>query len=399
MNPITLLKFFLIDNIFKKASVFFIAIGIFILHLCFMKLFFIFNNFIVSTSFEINDYYEWNKFFCSYDCRWYLDIFNNGYSEPYGDQTEIRANIAMEGRNWPFFPVFPFSAKILNSISNIKMIKNIIPDLEAFTILQITSGIYFFLAIYTFMKLSERELGKTSIVSTGLIIAFNPLSFYVYTGYSESTFLFFNALAFYFLKQQKWIHAGFAGAFVSGSRLVGVFFVLAYLANWQKVPWLHKKERAQFILGGILCPLGLSLFMLYLYAKTGDALIFKHTTPLFAHYPPSNPLRWYIMGIMNEGSFYRYYAILASLALFFSGYFLWNKQYDYAVYLLAATIIPMTSSLIALPRYIWWQLPFLFCISSIVQRNKYFLTIYLMFSCYLLMLMMFAWGYHAYFAV
>lgn len=172
-----------------------------------------------------------------------------------------------------FFPVFPY---ISGWIHNILNINGLFSGL-------LTANIFLFLAILGFWKLLKLDYGN--ILSKQIIYLFLlfPLSFYLGSVYSESTFLALVLASFLAARKQKWAAAGILGAVASAARPVGVFLMPALLVELWQQKQIKNLRRADFIkiLWLLLIPLGLIFYMIYLNNHFGDALKFLHAQPSF----------------------------------------------------------------------------------------------------------------------
>jgi Gpi18-like mannosyltransferase len=187
--------------------------------------------------------------FFRYDTAEYKNIIQNGYSV---------VTVA-------FFPLFPFTAKILMKVTSFDVTWAIL----------VTSWIFFFLAAVVVFywirfELKERQSQISPWAVVGLIALF-PTAFYFISGYSESLFVFLTVSSLFAYRKQHYVLAAVLGALSAATRVQGaavaVFFLCDYLftKDWSK--W--KK-----LIPVIITPLGVCAYMLYLHYSFGNPFEF-----------------------------------------------------------------------------------------------------------------------------
>ncbi len=315
--------------------------------------------------------------FCSWDCNWYGTIAGEGY-DSYPHRQE-RGDAA----NWAFFPLFPLSGRLLLRVFKLP------PGVAVV----VASRVEFFLAILSFLVLMRRELnGAREYLLAGSLVAFNPYLIYAYTGYSEPLYFTLVCVGFILLQRYRWIGAGLAGALLSATRLVGLIFAVSYLVASLRRIGLRNilRDRSLAVpIGLLLCPLGLVGFSLYLYHLTGDALAFTHIQVAWGR-SVSNPIAA-LVSSLGQHHWPRVAALMACVAL---GMGLWliKKRPEYGIFLALAVVIPMASGTVdGMPRYIWWQPPFLYGVWVLLRDRPFMWTAYYMFAGGMASIMLFQW--------
>lgn len=308
----------------------------------------------------------WNQFFeliilvsneqpyarlCDWDCGWYGSIVYNGYD------LEPHAHERGDAANWAFFPAFPLVASILARLG---------PWTTEFALV-VVAKVFFFLSIFAFVKFATLYAPRVSPWVAGAVAGLHPYAIYGNVGYTESMFLFFSCLSFIALKQQKFEAAGLAGAVLSAVRPTGVLFGLAYLiAVFRRVPTAGPLERLRMGFGLLLVPLGLALFMVFLYYRMGDGLAFSHVQIAWERVP-SNPFKYLVVGMQASDPLPQLWAWMTVFALVMIAYLVLTKEYGLAVFSLCATLIPLSTGLVAMPRYLWWQAPLLLVVAKFLS--------------------------------
>lgn len=313
---------------------------------------------------------------CTKDCDWYATIIQDGY------HLEPVAHPKRDAANWAFFPAFPLAAKLISTLGGYS------PDAA----LVITGKLFFLGCIFVFLVAARRELGLEARYPAGILVAFNPYLVYAHAGYSEPLYFLLTAMAFVAAGSRRWVMAGLAAGALSATRLVGALFGIALLIEiWRSGALANRRSWPTLLLALLLCPLGLALFMAYLHVHLGDALAFKHVQVAWGR-EISNPLQNLADGLaLRLGGWSVYFTLCAAAAIGVSASLAWRGRYGHAAFLLGAILVPLSTGLISLPRYVFWQFPFLFGVLEIVSKSKLTALGYVVFSSATAGLMVVAW--------
>lgn len=287
-----------------------------------------------------------------WDARWYRSIAENGYAlfptgHPKGDAA-----------NWAFFPVLPLLARMLSHLSGFGVIESLL----------IISRIFFFGSIFLFISFVRSYNPNVPAWLSGALLAFCPYSIYSYTGYTEPVFLFFLLLSLNAYSQRNYLLAGLSGAFLTGTRAVGIC-ILPALAIPELKSFFRKDLSTQLsiILCFLLIPLGLAFFMLHLYFLTGDALAWKHISVAWRSVD-SWPAA--MLETMGRSVSFIAWAILALISFIFAGILFKQKRTTLAILTLLSTAIPLSEGLWSMPRYLWWQPGWLLLIVELANYKR-----------------------------
>ena len=308
---------------------------------------------------------------CIWDCTWYSDIVSNGYSK------EQIANLHV---NWAFFPLFPFIAKIFSLLFHIK---------SQFAVI-ITSKLFFLLSIFSFIKLIDayKDKIKLSPWVSGMIVAFNPYSIYGHSGYSESIYFFLNCTSLFFLHKNSFYKINITTSLLTSSRLFGIFIylpIIEKIIDLIKNKQLHKISINHFFVILFFPIIGLLSFILYLYILTGDGLAFLKAQSAWGH-SFKGPFLVIYYGWL-KGGFYKSFVLISFIGFGAVSYLFYKRYYGYALYLLFVILLPLSSTLLSLPRFIFWQPIFLFVIACWMQNiyiRKIFLPIMFILNIYII---------------
>lgn len=107
----------------------------------------------------------------------------------------------------------------------------------------ILSNLAFFGALVVLYRVVSREWGEGVARRTLVLLAFFPTAFYFSAVYSESFFLLFSLLTFYWAKDRRWWLAGLAGALAALTRNVGILLLVPLTIMFLKTYGLRLDPR------------------------------------------------------------------------------------------------------------------------------------------------------------
>jgi hypothetical protein len=117
------------------------------------------------------------------------------------------------------------------------------------------------LALYfCFYRLARLDLENDDVAwrATLLFVVF-PVSYVFYAPYTESTFLLFAVLLFYFARKQRWVLAALCGALATLARQQGLFLMVPLLMEL----WYGKERKPLVYSSVLLIPIAYGLWVLY----------------------------------------------------------------------------------------------------------------------------------------
>lgn len=273
----------------------------------------------------------------NFDGEHYLSIAQNGY-----------ANFEQA-----FFPLFPLLIKLIASAISY--------DYQTLTIVGLViTHLSFLLALIVLYKLIKIDFSaKVTWLSILLILIF-PTSFYYISLYTESLFLLFTILAFYFARKNKWFLASVFGAFASATRVIGILILPALVIE----AWKQKINAKQY-LNLLLIPIGLLSYMIYLYFTLGNPVAFYGIQKMVGEqrqstftFLPQVFIRYIkmlaLVDIKNpiyQTIFLEFISGVVFLLLPFYGFFK-KIRVSYLFFALVAYLVPTTQgSFSSVPRY------------------------------------------------
>lgn len=168
-----------------------------------------------------------------------------------------------------FWPLYPWTMRFTGNLL-------VIPYETAGYLL---SNVAFLLALVVLYRFVATEWGHEAARRSTLLLAFFPTAFFYTAVYSESFFLLFCVLAFYWARSGRWWLAGLAALLAGLTRNVGVLLIvpLGIMFLRQFGPAIRRQWHdprawpAQTLALGLI-PLGPVLYMVYLWREFGSPL-------------------------------------------------------------------------------------------------------------------------------
>jgi hypothetical protein len=201
---------------------------------------------------------------CTWDCNWYIDLAEDGYS----GRTDVDASALS---NWAFFPVLPLLVRAASALTGADT------TLAGVVVANLLSAA----GLLLFHRYARHLFGRDFARFAAVIFVVWPFAIHASVPMSEAVFVPVSLLTLLAARRGHWLVAGVAAAVLSGTRAVGVlvFLPMALLAvrqyGFTRLIGLRPgTERA--VLALALSGLGLGLFMVYLHFRVGDALAFSH---------------------------------------------------------------------------------------------------------------------------
>lgn len=295
--------------------------------------------------------------------------------------------------NAGFFPLYPVTVYFLSSLLGYSKAFDPIQFFSAFFL----SNVYFLLALFVFYKLIILDYKKNVGIKTIIFLLIFPASFFYASIYSESLFLLLTVLCFYFARKKKWFLAGFIGALLTATRLVGIA-ILPALA-WEIYSQGGKK-------GGLLkyFPILISLsgvvsYMFFNILRWKNPFYFiiaqgkfqnNRSVETFILFPQTvyRYIKIILTVIPNHFEWWiSLFELLTFFFIVFLFYLAWKKRirFSYLLFAFGCFIIPVSSGTFSgLPRYSLVLFP-LFMALGMVKR-KIIVIFYAVISLILLFL-------------
>ena len=301
-----------------------------------------------------------------WDSGWYYSIVNYGYS--------LKTAGGMS--NVTFFPLFPLLWKIVELITSLK----------GFAVALFLNNILTLFSFLVFYRWVQEKWNKQVAFKSLLALTVFPTSFFFISAYSEAILFLCIVIVLLFCSRRRWILAALIAALASAARPTGILI-------WPLVFWLwwssnigQQKSSREFLALLFLPPLGLILFSLYLYYKTGNALIWfsAQSSAGRGFVWPINLLWAYTKNILTLGNYWPRH-LAEMMALFFPIFLLpmLRKIHPAYVFYTVLNLLPsfFSNTLTSIQRFVLIIAP-LFVVMGL--QKKWFYILYFLLSGILL---------------
>jgi len=311
----------------------------------------------------------WLWLWASFDGAHYISIAQEGY---------------LYGLTQAYFPLYPILIRWLTFLT-----KN---QLWSGVIIAHLALIGF---IYYFIKLGRLDYPAKTIRWALVILLLFPTSFFFFSLYTESLFLFLVALSLYLARTKRFSLAALVAGLASATRLVGIFLLPAILWEYYQV---HKKPN-WFNLAKltVIASSGLLGYLIYLQRRFHDFLIFVTAQPGFGagrqvdsivmiYQVIFRYLKMFVT-VSPKNDIYLVLVFEFLISMLFIGliFYALKKKFrlSYLIFFIPAFLLPtFTGSFASMPRYVLAGFPLFYLLAS--TKSKPVKIIALTFSALLL---------------
>lgn len=302
-----------------------------------------------------------------WDSGWYANVAENGYGS--------EAGIGYNGQaSWAFFPLVPLLERFATRLTGL-------PIRVAGVLL---NSVFLYLLTWLGARyIIELDNGWRQALVFMLFLNFGPYNVYYSTLYTEVFFGLLICLALYSLQRRRWVLMGLCGAMASATRNTGVFIVFA-VPVWciqqylREEDPLHKKslpglirwvaQKPRLILGTFLMPLGLFVYMQYLYLHLGDGLAFMNVQWAWGKVV-GNPIKNLWQGLINIGTYDFFQATCTMVVLYLLLHQVLRRRLE-TVLTTLFILIPLSTTVGGMTRYTLCSFPVLLELSYVLQKKE-----------------------------
>ncbi|MEX2425624.1 MAG: mannosyltransferase family protein [Thermomicrobiaceae bacterium] len=198
-----------------------------------------------------------------WDAGWYIDIARDGYEWTGGGEESVA-----------FFPLFPML---------LKGALLIIPDSTLYLFAVLLNHAIFFVALLPVWLYAYQFGGRPVAQRTLLFLCLFPTGFFFNAVYTEALFLLLSGIALLALHRSSPLIAGIAGFLASLTRPAGVLLGLPFLIHLWRSRSRNIQQSLQQGWPIVLVPLGLAVYMGYLWYAFGRPLGFLEVQEAWGH--------------------------------------------------------------------------------------------------------------------
>jgi hypothetical protein len=204
------------------------------------------------------------NYWAHWDGAWYTEIASSGYE-------------ASAPESFAFFPVFPMIVRVGAVLGGGPAFWGVLVSLVATVF-----------ALYFLYRIAEKLWDKAVARTTTFAFAFFPTAFFLNAPFTEALFIAFAAGSIWAVYVRRdLLLAGLLGALAAATRNSGVLLLIPLVYEWlrsrQEFGWREVRELA-------LVPTGLLGYMLFLWYRFGDPLIFANAQTVYWGRDLTNPL-------------------------------------------------------------------------------------------------------------
>ncbi len=308
--------------------------------------------------------------FVRHDSGWYFQIARYGF------------HYTPDGRDTiAFFPTYPllmrYVGRSFGRAPSNYYVGGIVVSWTAYVVAAV--------ALYYLARL---DLPPRRAARAAVYASVFPFAFFFGMVYTESTFLAFTVLAFYFFRTRRWIAGGVCGAFATAARVNGILMwpALAWIA-WRAVE-PTARDRVLAAVGLALVGVGIGWYSVFVYQLTsipgGSHNPFEWAAAIerWGYYPGGAPWTapFHLIGrLMTHPYVYLatdrlapYDALngLAGVAMVLATPFVWRRLgAGYGLFMLANLWLPLSSGVFeGVGRYCAVMFPFFIWLASVRSR-------------------------------
>ena len=267
-----------------------------------------------------------------WDAVHYLDIATQGY----------------QGTDMAFFPLYPLLIRIVGSLLGNHLVAGLL-----------ISNVSFFFGLLYLYKLLEREYDRAVARRAIFYASIFPTAVFFSAVYPESLFFVLTVASFYYMRTRAWGLAALLGFFAALTRVEGVLLIVPFIIEWSAQDRPLRPGALYDLAAGLLIPLGLSVYMAYLWVLRADPLYFSHVQ---IHWNRHFAMPWVsVANAFGKASHATGGQVVANQMLEIAFTFLmiavllggWHRlRPSYIAYMALSILVPMsTSNLMSMPRF------------------------------------------------
>jgi len=258
------------------------------------------------------------------------------------------ATVGYHGTDMAFFPLYPLLIAVAAPLIGNHLIAGLL-----------ISNVALFFGLLFLYKLVEHEYDRTVARRAIFYISIFPTAIFFSAVYPESLFFMLTVASFYYMREHRWWLAGAIGFFAALTRVEGILLVVPFAMEWAAAYKNDLRQSLDRLAPIALIPLGVLLYMGYLWVLIGDPLYFSHVQ---IHWNRHFAAPWTsVVNAFHKIAIARQAQTLANqaLELVFTALMIGvliagfrKLKPSYIAYMALSILVPMsTSSLMSMPRF------------------------------------------------
>lgn len=312
-----------------------------------------------------------------WDSGWYLDIARNGFSQTL--ESDLPKRTCCGQSNLGFFPLYPLLMKWVGVLIGSNYVAGVL-----------ISNLSLIGSAFILYKLVEKESGVDAGKRAVKYLFLFPTGFILSGVFSESLFLFFLLLTFYFAHKKNWFLSGVAGYFLALTKLAGALAFIPLIFEYLRQKKFDFKKIKPNILYLSLIPLGTLSFFTYTFLAFGNFFAYLEANSHWGE-TLANPLSVLVTFLISGNSSLIIIALFIIVEFVVLLYF--RKKISSAFFLLAILLLLFSSMagvqrIVSLPRHSTFLFPLFIILAKLSQEKKIdvSVTYFLIFIQFLFMI-------------
>ena len=295
----------------------------------------------------------WLSIWGVWDTGWYLDIAVLGYSPVERAEAAIAAQA-----NYAFFPLYPLLMRWVGRFLGGPFVAGIV----------ISNVCLLISCVLLFFLVRESDDEDTAMRAVRFFVLF-PTSFILSGVFSESLFITLVLAGFLLLRNGRFAAASAAGIGAALTRSVGAFLVVPLLVDY--LSRCRRSAEAPKIAATwiLLVPSGMAAFSWYNFRLTGDWLAFARIQSSWGRELRS-PIAVLFGGIVSADVSSVFASLMSLVILLLLASALRKLELSYFIMSLAFLLVPLSTSLVSMPRYALSVFPVSILLARLSARRE-----------------------------